>query len=162
MHGSAGLDIFGTRGDARLFLERLGDVAARHALEVHAYCLMRTHYHLLVRDTTGVISAVMKDLNGWYARRFNLRHSRRGPVFDRRFYRELIEDDDQLRTCLRYIVRNPVTAELCEDPADWQWSSHRATVGVAPCPTFLRTDVALGPSGSVASYLALVDASGLS
>jgi putative transposase len=79
-----------------------------------------------------------------------------GPVFDRRFHRTLIEDDDHLQACIRYIVRNPVDARLCADPGDWAWSSHRATVGASRAPWFLRTDLVLGRPESVALYLALV------
>jgi REP element-mobilizing transposase RayT len=157
MHAVDELALYRSTMDASMFLKRLGAVAVRRGVEIHCYCLMASHYHLLVRDQVGDVSAAMADLNGWYAMTYNRRYGRRGPVFDARFHRTVIEDDDQLRTCIRYIVRNPVEAGLCTDPVEWRWSSHRATIGLARPPAFLRTDVALGPSGSVASYLSLVD-----
>jgi REP element-mobilizing transposase RayT len=158
MHAVEGLALFRSTNDASMFLQRLDAVATRRDVEIHCFCLMTTHYHLLVRDQVGDVSAAMADLNGWYAITYNRRYSRRGPVFDARFHRTLITDDEQLRACIRYIVRNPVDAGLCSDPGDWRWSSHRATVGLARTPAFLRTDTALGPSASVASYPELVDA----
>jgi putative transposase len=157
MHAADGLTLYPTARDAHVFLQRLERVASRHAIEVHCYCLMSTHYHLLIRDLDGGISAAMGDLNGWYSRHYNTRHERRGPVFDGRFHRTLIERDEHLHACIRYIVRNPVEAGLCAAPGDWARSSHRATVGAAPRPPFLRTELLLGNPESLAPYLKLVN-----
>ena len=153
MHGAEGITLFPEARDAQAFLAHLGDISSRHSVEIHCYCLMDTHYHLLVRDARGGISAAMSQLNGWYSRRYNHRYGRRGPLFDGRFHRTLVEDEGHLRSCVRYIVRNPVDAGLCREPAGWAWSSHRATIGVAQRPWFLLTDLALGPAGTVEAYI---------
>jgi len=98
---------------------------------------MPNHYHLLVRDRTGHASASMRDLNGRYARAFNRRHGRRGPLFDRRFHATPVEDDAHAIDCLRYIALNPAVGRLCARPGDWRWSSHRALCGEVRRPSWL-------------------------
>jgi putative transposase len=86
--------------DAARLLLIAGDVFERDPVDVEAYCLMPNHYHLLVRDRTGQASASMRDLNGRYARAFNRRHCRRGPLFDRRFHATPVGDDAHAIDCL--------------------------------------------------------------
>jgi putative transposase len=71
--------------DRRLFVALLALVARRYGWHCHAYCLMGTHYHLVVETTIGRLSAGMQYLNGVYAQRFNMRHGRHGHVFGGRF-----------------------------------------------------------------------------
>ena len=79
-----------------------------------------------------------------HARTFNHRHGRRGHLFEERYGSALLRSEEHLLSAARYIALNPVRAGLCHDPADWPWSSHRATAGFAPRPRFLVTDWLLG------------------
>jgi putative transposase len=99
----------------------------------------------------------MRDLNGRYARWFNHRRGRSGPLFARRFHRTTVEWDGHLLAAVRYIAMNPVEAGLCERPADWRWSSHQALAGLIRAPNFLRTDVVLGMLGSTDAYVRFVE-----
>ena len=122
--------------DCETFLTIADNVVARHELICITYCVMGTHYHLLVETTNEDLSRAMERLNGLYARSFNRRHGLSGHVFERRFHSELVERDSHLLEACRYIVLNPVRAGICELPEEWPWSSHNAVLGLAPPPPF--------------------------
>jgi REP-associated tyrosine transposase len=105
------------------FLDLLASVTDRFEWLCDTYCLMGTHYHLLIKATQEMLSAGMKRLNGVYAQRFNQRHRRRGHVFESRFGAFLVTDERHLGAVREYVINNPVRAGLCEEAADWPWSS---------------------------------------
>jgi putative transposase len=111
--------------DRRTFLELLALVIRRHLWDCHAFCLMGTHYHLVVETTIERLSAGMQYLNGEYAQRFNRRHDRDGHVFGDRFAAWVIRDENHYERTLQYVLANPVRAGLVDDWADWPWSRTR-------------------------------------
>ena len=123
------LPIFMTDEDRREFLALLDLTARRYSWQIHAYCLMTNHFHLLVTTEQANVSAGMQFLNGRYAQWFNRKHGFEGHVLEKRFWSTLIETDEHLFAVARYIVLNPVRAGLCPSPGDWLWSSYRATIG---------------------------------
>jgi len=102
-----------------------------------AYCLMRNHFHLVVRLRRASLSSGMHRINSQYARRYNERHGQVGHVFEARFAAAAIVGEAHFFEVLRYVPLNPVRAGICSDPADWEWSSFRATAGLARPPAFL-------------------------
>jgi putative transposase len=108
--------------DRRIFLRRLVVIALRWVWTIHAWCLMTTHYHLVLEAGRTALSQGMHELNGPYARRFNERHGRRGHLFEERFSAHLIETDEHLESACAYVLANPVRAGLCDSPDDWPWS----------------------------------------
>ena len=68
-------------------------------------------------------------LNGRFAQYSNWRHARTGHLFEGRFEPILIETNLYLRAATGYVLMNPVEAGSVDAPADWKWSSYRATVG---------------------------------
>jgi putative transposase len=119
------------------FLDRLAVVVERYELVCIAYCLMGNHYHLLVQTPDGRVSSALQELNGGYSRHFNRVHGKSAHLFRNRFFAQEVEDEAYLLIACRYLAYNPVRAGLCRDPADWPWSSHRATAGLDPSPAFL-------------------------
>ena len=119
------------------FLFLLMRVVRRHEWLVLAYCLMGTHYHLVVQTPTPTLSRGVQLLNGWYAQRFNRRHGRRGHLFDGRFASQRLETESHLLATLRYVDQNPVRAGRCREPAGWRWSGFRALAGLTAAPEFL-------------------------
>ncbi len=80
----------------------------------------------------------MQFLNTSFARLSNRRHGHVGQhLFRNRFWSELITGDVRLREAARYIVLNPVRANLCSAPGEWRWSSYRACAGLDFAPKFL-------------------------
>jgi putative transposase len=114
--GVDGCPIFRDDEDRRSFLRVFADTVTRFRWRCHAFCLMGTHYHLVVETTRSRLSAGVHRLNGLHAQRFNRRHGRRGHLFGDRFAAWLVETDEHLRAACRYTVENPVRAGLASAP----------------------------------------------
>ena len=145
--GNAQQAIFIEEDDRSDFLTLLENVCHRHHWYCHAYCLMSNHYHLLVETQQPTLSKGMKHLNGVYTQGFNRRHQRVGHVFQGRFKGILVESDAYLLELSRYIVLNPVRAQMVRSAKDWPWSSYRATAGISSAHPCLTTDRVLAGFG---------------
>lgn len=108
--------------DRALFVEQLTRVSAAYRWACHAYCLMTTHFHLLIETTQDGLSRGMHRLNSSYAQSFNARYGRRGHVFEARFSAYLVEEEDYFETACLYVLQNPVRAGLCDGADEWPWS----------------------------------------
>jgi putative transposase len=146
-------DIFGDDQDRELFLKTLGETCAKTAWQVHAYCLMRNHFHLVIETPRANLVAGMKWLLGTYTARFNRRHQYFGHLFSGR-YKSLIVDGSgtgYLRTVCDYVHLNPARARLLEKDgklADYRWSSYPAYLqATSQRPKWLRVDRVLGEAG---------------
>jgi REP-associated tyrosine transposase len=138
--GVRGEDLYTDAHEHGHFLALLSETCVRYGWLVRAYCLMGNHYHLLATTPEPTLSSGMQWLNGCYAQWFNWRHGHKGHAFFRRFHSVFINNDSQLAEVARYILLNPVRAQLCARAEDWPWSSCRAMVGKEPVPAFLASD----------------------
>lgn len=130
-----GRRVFEQNDDRRAFEFRLDDVVRRFDWSCKAYCLLGTHYHLLVTTPVPNLAAGMKRLNGLHAQAFNDRHDQHGHLFQGRYHTELVEAEGHFLELFRYIALNPVRAGLCLRPADGRWGSYAAAIGwAAPAP----------------------------
>ncbi len=121
--GQAHRPIFETRRDARLFLAYVARAVRRYGIEVLAYTILTTHFHLLLRCPNGNLSAAMRFLKSCFTRRFNLRRQRDGAAFCGRFWsRPVVDLTDTIGTC-RYIDQNPVRAGMVARAWDHEFSS---------------------------------------
>ena len=107
--------------DRRVFLWQLRRLAERFSVDLLAYCLMGTHYHLLLEGRAADLPAVMGRLNGGYAQHFNARHGRHGHLFSERYAARPVLDERHLEELWRYIEANPVKAGLCRPRQGWRW-----------------------------------------
>jgi REP element-mobilizing transposase RayT len=144
--------LFSYDTDREAFLGMLAHAVNRFELGCVAYCLMGNHYHLLVQTPDERLSQALQQLNGGYSRHFNLVHGRGAHLFRNRFLDLLIEDEQHLLAACRYLAHNPVRAGLCGEPADWPWSSYRASAGIDPAPAFLAEGVLRGVFGAASSW----------
>ncbi len=97
----------------------------RFSWRYDVYCLMSSHFHLIVRASLPSLSKGMHWLNGVYAQRFNRRYGRRGHLFENRFSARVMRDEEHWERSCRYVLENPVAAGLCECASDWPWSGGR-------------------------------------
>ena len=135
--------VFHVAADGERFLDLVGQWSAETGIEVHAYCLMDNHYHLLVRSATGELSWFMQRVGAGYTQYLNHRLGQDGAVFRGRFRSRLVDTDAYLAVLNGYIHRNP-TARHPPPPLDeYRWSSYGAYVGTAPAPDWLNTGVLL-------------------
>jgi REP element-mobilizing transposase RayT len=132
--------MFRKDADREKFCSVLGAVVGEERWELHGYCLMRNHYHLLVETPEGQLSRGMKALSGRYAQWFNRRHRRPGTLLESRFRSVLVQKESHLLELLRYIVLNPVRTGRVKRAGDWKWSSYRATAGLSEVPEWLAVD----------------------
>ncbi|MDO8369425.1 MAG: transposase [Candidatus Nitrotoga sp.] len=121
-------DIFEDDEDRQMFLSTLAQVITQFNWICHAWCLMDNHYHLLIQTPDGNLSKGMRQLNGIYTQASNRCHQRVGHLFQGRFKAILVDSDAYLLELTRYVVLNPVRAGMVKKPADWKWSSYRASV----------------------------------
>ena len=109
---------------------QLGQIARRHDWSVYAWALMTNHVHLVLHIGDSGISDGMRELNTYLARASNARFGRINHCLGRRYWSELVEDDAQLYSVIRYVLWNPARAGLEEQPGRCRWTSFRVTVGL--------------------------------
>ena len=148
--------IYETDADREKFLSVFADACKTYNWLCHAYCLMDNHYHLLIETPDGNLSKGMRQLNGRYTQNFNREHDRVGHVFQGRYKAILIDKNSYLLELSRYIVLNPVRAQMVRTAIDWPWSSYRATVGEQVKPIWLSTEWIL--AGFAQTKLKAIDA----
>ena len=130
------------------FLAVLEAGVARCEWSCRSYCVLSTHYHLLVATPEPDISAGMQYLNGCYAQWANWHRNERSHLFEGRFKSTLVETESHALEVHRYISLNPVRAGLVRNPLDWPWSSVRAVLGHDPAPPFLDVQAVLDEFGA--------------
>ena len=99
--------------------------ADRCGWEYDTFCLMSSHFHLVVPTARASLSESMHWLMGIWAQRVNRRHNRTGHLFENRFSAWVIRDEEHWRETCRYVLENPVKAGLCDSALDWPWSGGR-------------------------------------
>jgi REP element-mobilizing transposase RayT len=141
-------DIFSDDDDRVIFEHHTGELVRRGLLEIHTYVLMHNHFHLLVRSPAGQLSEAMHRLGCEYARWYNRRHGRDGPLFRNRFVSVPVTDDDQLVVASRYIHRNPLAFVPAPALSGYRWSSLGAYLGRRRSPEWLSRSVVDALMGS--------------
>jgi putative transposase len=149
------------------FVELLGEMVERYAVQVHAYVLMDNHFHLLLQTPEANLSRAVQWLNVSYSVWFNRRHDRAGHLFQGRFKALVVEDDAGWQEVARYVHLNPVrvaamrldkrqrsaarvglssapTHQLIAERLgllrDYRWSSYRAYAGYCGVPAWLHRE----------------------
>jgi putative transposase len=121
---------FRVDADYLVYLSNLRQLAAKHGCEIHAYCLMTNHVHLLLTPSdTGSCTKLMRDLGQRYVPYFNSRHERTGTLWEGRFRSCIVESARYVLACHRYIELNPVRAGMVKHPGAYPWSSYAVNSG---------------------------------
>jgi len=119
---TGGNALFVDDDDRAYFMGLLRRCVGRFGWTCHAYCLMGTHYHLIVEADLEHLSRGMHRLNGLYAAAFNDRHRRRGRLLADRFASVVLLDEAHYSAACEYVLQNPVKAGLRTRAVDWPWS----------------------------------------
>lgn len=125
-------DIFLDDTDKAFFLERLSDLLAKTETDCLAWALMPNHLHLLLRPRKNRLSTLMRRLLTGYAVVFNLRHKRKGHLFQNRYKSIVCQAEPYLLELVRYIHLNPLRAGLVDslDMLDsYKWCGHAVVMG---------------------------------
>ncbi|MEZ5414223.1 MAG: transposase [Opitutaceae bacterium] len=144
-------NLFEGQGAAEAFVRTLGEAASRYGWRVHAYVVMRNHFHLAVELTEPNLSEGMKWLQGTWIRRYNGLRRLIGRPFQGRYKALLVEPGHSLAQVCHYIHLNPVRAGVVKaaEPGSYPWSS-LAKFPVKSRPDWLEPTVVLAESGSLA------------
>jgi putative transposase len=133
--------IFREPADYLAFLGLIVESQARLELDLFAACLMPNHFHFVVRPhADSDLSRWMHWLLTTHVRRFHGRYDSNGRVWEGRYKAFPIQQDEHLRTVIRYVERNPLRAGLVGRAQDWPWGSlgwrERNFIGpeIASCP----------------------------
>ncbi len=117
--------IFFEDADRRFFMAALRDALEAHGCALHAYVLMTNHIHLLITpQTDDGIAGLMQSLGRRYVGYVNRAYGRSGTLWEGRFKSTIVDTQDYVMACYRYIEANPVRARMVDTAADYVWSSH--------------------------------------
>ena len=122
-------EIFREDHDRQLFLQTLGEACTKTDWQLHAWCLMPNHFHLVVQTPRANLVSGMKWLLATNTSRFNRRHGLCGHLFSGR-YKALFVDESAsgyLKTVCDYVHLNPARAKLLRAEqrlCHFAWSSY--------------------------------------
>lgn len=118
--------IFVGESDYAAYLDWLMLAAQQHGLLIHAYVLMTNHVHLLATPTQDTsIAKTLQSLGRRYVQYFNFTYKRTGTLWEGRYRATVVDAEDYLLACCRYIEMNPVRAGMVKSAAHYRWSSYR-------------------------------------
>jgi putative transposase len=111
--------------DYRAYLYWLDESLKKYKCQLHAYVLMTNHIHLLLTPQSAQnVSLVMQYLGRHYVPYINKTYGTSGSIWEGRFKASLVQEENYLLQCMRYIELNPVTASMVKRPEQYQWSSY--------------------------------------
>ncbi len=165
--GTNGENVFLEQRNYRFFLQRYAKYIEPVAF-TYAYCLMRKHFHLLIRtktpqeqreetlkvsETFRVLapSQQFANLFNSYAKAFNRAYGRTRSLFDHPFHRVEVTTDEYFAHLVTYIHQNPQLHGFVDDFRDWPFSSYHAVLSERP--TRVQRDVTMDWFGGRAAFL---------
>lgn len=122
-------NIFQNDDDFKLFIQTTKEACVQFGIQIHAYCLMDNHYHLLVKTPMANLGRAMRHINGVYTQRYNRLKKTDGPLFRGRYKAIVVDSDEYLLHLSKYIHLNPIKANLVKNLEDYPWSSYLVYIG---------------------------------
>ena len=116
--------VFEDDEDREKFLQTLSECKGISNFLLFAYCIMGNHIHLLIKVEEEPLEQIFKRIGARYVYWYNWKYRRCGHLFQDRYKSEPVEDDSYFLTVLRYILQNPIKAELCQTLDEYKWSSY--------------------------------------
>ena len=117
--------VFFQAQDYQLYRQALREAATSSQCQVHAYVLMTNHVHLLVTpEQERSLPLMMQAMGRNYVQPLNARYRRTGTLWEGRYRASLVQSDQYLLACQRYIELNPVRAGMITEPGEYPYSSY--------------------------------------
>ena len=102
---------FASDEDFAAYAHWLHEYSIKFQVSIHAWGFMTNHVHLLMTPATkDGISKLMQSLGRRYVQYFNYTYKRTGTLWEGRFKSCVVDADNYLLLCQRYIELNPVRA----------------------------------------------------
>jgi len=124
--------IFRNNKDREDFIERLEALCPAMQTSCYAWAFMSNHAHFLFRTGTAPLSRLMRRLLTGYVIGFNVRHRRRGQLFQNRFRSIICQEDAYLRELVRYIHLNPIRVGIVktlDELKSYKYCGHSSLMG---------------------------------
>lgn len=121
--GFEGRAIFSDNRNKTHFLDLLSNKSKKLKIKILAYCVMDSHYHLVIENSSGRMSDFFKQLNGEYGMYYRKIAGGKGYVFQDRYKSILIEKDSYLIDVIIYVLQNPLRAKIVKSAGKYNWSS---------------------------------------
>lgn len=125
LRGNNRQNLFNDDSDRFFFIGRLKKYSVELKVDVHAYCLMNNHVHVLIGNANQNMSLLLQKIANSYVFYFNRKYDRCGHLFQGRYKSEPIVDDSHFETVYRYILQNSEKAGLGEFN-QYKWNSYWA------------------------------------
>jgi hypothetical protein len=140
--------LFKSADNYKYFLKKYSEYLTDY-VDTYAYCLLGNHFHLLIRvkeelpspnstvpnfqslaqlNTHQIVSKQFKNLFIAYTLAFNKQQSRKGTLFQTPYKRCLVDNDIYFTRLIYYIHTNPQTHGICDDFAEYEWSSYYSLI----------------------------------
>ncbi len=144
--GIKGNPIFNDIKDRQEFLTILQEVIGRMQWDVFAYNLMPDSFQLFIKTPKPNLSKGMRQLNGIYTQRYNVKYETQGNIFHGRFKAVLVEEQS-FSELVQHVVHVPVLKRKARKLDKWKWSSYQAIAGSVEGPQWLNTSEVLSHYG---------------
>jgi REP element-mobilizing transposase RayT len=125
-------NIFNNHADYNYFLRILKEYKDKYLIEILCYCLMPNHYHLFIKQTTEEysISKFIADFSNSFTKGLNKKYKRSGILFEGKTKSKTITDESYFKWVVKYILENPVKANLTNNFLDYEYSSSKEIMGL--------------------------------
>jgi len=118
--------VFYDEQDYLVYLGFLKEASDRYGCAIHAYVLMTNHIHILATpESKDSVTRMMQHVGRRYVPYVNHTYGSSGSIWEGRYKASLVQDEEYLLTCMRYIELNPVRANMVRTAAHYRWSSYR-------------------------------------
>ena len=122
--GNMRMQVFDDREDYEYFLELLEKASKREKVEIHAYCLMPNHFHLLlVPKESNSLSRLMQWVMTSHVRYYHKKNKTSGHIWQGRYKSFMVEKESYYLTLIQYIEANALRAKLVRQAQDWNYGS---------------------------------------
>lgn len=106
------------------------DASDEYKFEIHSFCLMNNHYHLLLKTNHKNLSILMQKINSRYGIYFNNKYKRVVPLWQGRFKSWFVYDEKYLEILIKYIESNPIKANITYSIGQYIWAMSSNSVAL--------------------------------